>query len=292
MKFKALYILSTAIISAFSASAGETADSTLIITSPERIVIVESATGVKIEVSDANVTDTTIVQTYTFDNVTVRRTTGFQGLSLLNRKNCFTGWDVISDGLGFGFCSAMDVPSGAASEQGKSFELTWTNMLAVAYKSGSSFDISLGVGIDWRNFRITDGTRFVVNDGNVGLSQFDPTQTPGFSRIKIFSLQFPLLWRQTLPINNLGGRFKIHFGPVFCINTHGSVLSRWTNAEGVPCKESIKAINLRTFTVDLCAWVALAGNVGIYFRYSPMKMLTSSKAFNFTPVSTGITCGF
>ncbi len=288
-----LYIRTSLIVAAMAVgmSAFAEDETSVEIKDAEKVVITESPDGLNIIVDDGKQSETTVVQSYSSGS-TVRSFISSSGISLTGRKKTArSGWDVVSGGFAFGFCSAANAPAAAQLEQGKSLELTWTDIVAVEYSLKGCFDLSLGIGIDWRNFRSTLGTNFDVDGNTVTYSQFADGINPRFSRIKIFTVQFPLLWRQYLPISNFNGKLNIHFGPIFCLNTHGSLLSRWYDEEGRSCKASVNSINLRQFTIDLYAKVNIANNIGVYVRYSPYNMLTGRQDFNFNPFSTGISFG-
>lgn len=115
--------------------------------------------------------------------------------------------------------------------------------------------LSLGIGLDWRNYKITTSDkRLVVNpqrqlewgtypDGTIAQS----------SRLKIFSLQFPLMFTGRIPSTSL----TIDVGPVFNLNTYGSVLTHYEDNLGNRYKDFTKHINKRLFTVDLFGSVTL-----------------------------------
>lgn len=64
-------------------------------------------------------------------------------------------------------------------------------------------------------------------------------------------------------------------------------MSKWLDEEGNETEESSKSIGHRQFSVDLTGMLRVCSWAGLYFKYSPMKVLDSrSPAFH--PFSTGI----
>lgn len=275
------------------------APDTIMMKNPEHVVITESPEGMKAIITD-NQDDKLIVnQEYMPNSTVISRisTGGFslrgrdrveRSLSRQNRKGKPVTWDVTSGGgLGIGFCSAPGAPSGSNIEQAKSFELSWLNILAISLRCPHNNSLTASVGINWRNYRTTQDACFTVNDGTAGIGNYPDGATPRLSRIKIFSVQFPVLWRQSMPIKIFGEQISTVFGPIVNLNAHGSVLSSWYE-DSKSMKHTVNGINLRLFTVDLFAMIHLWDCGGVYVRYSPYKMMTGSQRFNFHPFSTGI----
>ena len=113
---------------------------------------------------------------------------------------------------------------------------------------------------------------------------------PRLSRIKIFSVQFPLLYRQSLPFGLFGtkrDKMSIRLGPIFNLNSHASVLSAWREGD-VKSEYKVNGINLRPFTIDLFASLHVWDFCSIYVRYSPYHALTGHNKLNFHQLSTGL----
>ena len=85
--------------------------------------------------------------------------------------------------------------------------------------------VSLGFGIDWKNYRMTGDTRFVkAPDGNVALENYPLQVSPDFSRIKVFSLTANLGYT-----HEFDKGFWIGFGPVVNFNVYGSMLTEYSD---------------------------------------------------------------
>ena len=122
--------------------------------------------------------------------------------------------------------------------------------------------VSLGLGIDWRNYRMTDDMLFTkAPDGNVTVERFPLEFEPKFSRIKVFSLTATLRYE-----HDFGGGFAIGFGPVFNYNAHASIKTRYKFL-GDKVKHEESNIRQRPFTIDWMLNVRIA-DVPLYLKYS------------------------
>lgn len=287
MKTKAIIILAAMIgMSGAKVSADELKNVTVI--GPKKVVITENTNGLR-AVVDID-TDSLVFEQPYKPNATVVSHLNCSGLSLTgkkSRKRSSVSWDMISNGVGFGFCSAPGASGAAGIEMGKSFEVSWLNILAVQATNRYGNSFSLGVGINWRNYRTTLGNCFTVTDGQVGISQYPEGVEPRLSRIKIFSVQFPLLYGQKLPFGIFNDKMTLRFGPIFNFNSHASVLTAW-RGDKVSTEYKVNGINVRPFTIDAFASLHLWGFVSLYARYSPYYALTGHKQPNFHQFSTGI----
>lgn len=170
---------------------------------------------------------------------------------------------------------------------GKSFEISWLNILAAQATNRFGNSFSLGVGINWRNYRTTLDNCFTVTDGVVGTGQYPEGVEPRLSRIKIFSVQFPLLYSQRLPFGIWRERMLLRFGPIFNLNSHASVLTAWHDGKH-SSEYKVNGINVRPFTIDLFASLHVCDFVSLYARYSPYYALTGHHSLNFHQFSTGV----
>ncbi len=275
-------------VAAFS----ENTDTVTTIIGADRIIITESPDGLEAIVTKDS-TVSAFTQSYNRPDVVAVSHMSSTGLSLTgirkNKRSSVT-WEVISGGLGFGFCAAPGATREAGIEPGKSFELSWLNILAVQASNRHGNGFSLGVGINWRNYRTTLDKRFIVNDGQVEIENYPEGVEPRLSRIKIFSVQFPLLYRQSLPFGLFGtkrDKMSIRLGPIFNLNSHASVLSAWREGD-VKSEYKVNGINVSPFTIDLFASLHVWDFCSIYVRYSPYHALTGHNKLNFHQLSTGL----
>lgn len=203
----------------------------------------------------------------------------------ISRKGAVS-WDCISSGLSLGWINTMnDVPELDAS-MWKSNELSWLVVLGVSMKYRST-SVTCGLGIRWENF-VTKGDHYFKkhDDGRVVLTPYNDGTTHHRSRIKIFSLQVPLLYGVEFGRRHYVG---VNFGPIVNFNTGGSIKTQYHEG-GEEYSIKTGKIGQRPVTVDLYGVVRYK-SVGWYVRYSPMKKLKASTGLDFNLLSTGITIG-
>lgn len=267
-----------------AASASETADTVITFSNPMSVTVSESREAVKVAVVDGD-TVTTVITQENGGNAVHRSTQQFRFPRGGNN------WAVITGGFVLGFVNTPGSGDEVSPEGGKSLELGITNIIGIQREFSSSAALSLGIGVDWRNYRSTKGLMYVADNGRVGVSRFPLGTDYRFSRLKIFSLQFPLLMTFKFKGNIAGLYPNLAFGPVFCWNTHGSLKSSWREADGSVATYTDNHIGQRKFTIDLMARASL-GYVGLYVRYSPYKALTGGGAPDFRPLSAGVSLFF
>lgn len=203
-------------------------------------------------------------------------------------------WDAIIGGLGFGFNTALGKPAEMQTQMAKSWDIQWLYVIGVRYRFGRTRNsLNFGLGLDWRNYKSTLGSWFTKSaDGAVAISQFPEDINPTFSRIKIFSLTIPVLYKQGLPFAfPHNGKMWLAFGPVVNFNTHASLRSKWTTADDRTIQQSTNISSRRKVTVDGLAIIGINSWLGVYFRYSPMKQLEKGSP-QFSSFTTGLTFGF
>lgn len=208
------------------------------------------------------------------------------GFSFARRGN--VQWDVVSNGLSFGWVAAVNDKPDMDVSMWKSNELSWDNILAVQMRSGRHA-VSLGVGLLWQNF-VTKGNRYFnldMENGVVGFTPYPEGASHLRSRIMIFSWQMPLLYRLKFGHENYCRFFA---GPVVCFNAHSSIKTEY-KLGGREYSVVTKNIGHRPVTVDLLAGFSYRG-IGFFVRYSPMKKLRDRTMLPFNSISTGLTLGF
>lgn len=198
-------------------------------------------------------------------------------------------WECVMEGPGIGWVNACDAPESLGLEMGKSLEISWLNALAVNYVMPSlRGKISIGLGFDWRNYKIsTSNQRLIVSDGVVGVSPYPSDVIPSNSRLKVFSLGVPVLYTQSFGTGKYGSKTQLRLGAVFNYNSHASIKSFWTDMSGSNVTEYSGDVGQRKFSVDFIAVFRVYG-IGLYVRYSPMSVLSGAGQPQFHPFSTGL----
>ena len=185
-------------------------------------------------------------------------------------------------GFGFGLVNAVDAPEGMNVDMGASYELFMDNLpCGVFYLHPRTTSVSVGFGVMWRNYRMTGRTRFVKEDDNIVLESYPEGADIKFSRLKMFSLNFPLLFNQSLQRDIL-----FSAGAVVNFNTYGSLKTRY-KLEGAKVKETDKNIHQNRVTVDFTARLSFK-NLGVYVKYSPTNVLNTEFGPGFKTLSAGM----
>ena len=176
--------------------------------------------------------------------------------------------NAISAHFGIGFTAPTKADARTDFSTFKSWEIfatiaQWDHYFERRHRNS----VSLGFGIDWKNYRMTGDTRFVkAPDGNVALENYPLQVSPDFSRIKVFSLTANLGFTHSFDKD-----FWIGFGPVVNFNVYGSILTEYS-LYGDDIKRKEKDIRQRPITID---WMLRLGIMGVpfYLKYSGDNVL-------------------
>ena len=176
--------------------------------------------------------------------------------------------NAISAHFGIGFTAPTKADARTDFSTFKSWEIfatiaQWDHYFERRHRNS----VSLGFGIDWKNYRMTGDTRFVkAPDGNVALENYPLQVSPYFSRIKVFSLTANLGFTHSFDKD-----FWIGFGPVVNFNVYGSILTEYS-MYGDDIKRKEKDIRQRPITID---WMLRLGIMGVpfYLKYSGDNVL-------------------
>lgn len=254
------------------------------------ILIAESDSAVTINFNDADGNPRHF--SYLFpnpENRTVKTYIGKQGsdFGFTISRSRTTSWDLVSNGLGIGWVTPVNVSADFDPSMGRSVELSWLNVLGIRFTHRAS-SLTVGLGLNWKNF-VTKGDHYFQkeSDGSINLVPYAENETDRRSRIKIFSLQLPVLYGLRFGHNRDWG---IKIGPVVNFNTSASIKTQYKIGKE---KYSIKTshIGQRPVTVDAMFTIHYK-LLGIYARYSPMTQLRMASLLDFGSFSTGISIGF
>ena len=158
---------------------GEVPDTLMAVDSPSKVIITESSQGTTITVTDnqSGSEESHFVAYAPGANVKTSRKSSVSlfnipGLDCMNRQEkcgCSgSGWSLGVDGLCIGLNEAHGQTGGGGLQWSKSFEISWLSCLNVGYKFSRS-RIYLGLGFDWRNYKATADTRWLVATESGGL---------------------------------------------------------------------------------------------------------------------------
>ena len=189
-------------------------------------------------------------------------------------------------GFGVGFVDALETPAGMSVDMGASYELMAPSIFEWAWYPGrSSFNLSIGIGLNWKNYRMTDRNRFIPSGNDILIGPYPEGAAIEFSRLKVFSWMVPML--MSYEFNDW---VELRLGPVVNINTHASLKTRYSlNGDGK--KETHDLQHYNRLTVDLMGAVCIKG-LAYYVKYSPCEVLDIDYGPNFKGISTGLILGF
>ena len=185
-------------------------------------------------------------------------------------------------GLGIGWVTALNAPEGMNVDMGASYEFMGPRLEWRYYPNYTGLSFSWGVGLNWKNYRMTGLTRFVKEDNQVKLADYPEGAEVKFSRLKVFSWTMPFMLNY-----DFNRKIDFSFGPVLNFNTHASLKTRYT-LDGKKVKETAKDLHQNRVTVDLLATFGV-GSIGIYAKYSPCKVLNTDFGPDFRGFSAGMT---
>ena len=288
---KKLFIL---LLLAISATANAAENDTLTILKPRKVRIITGDSIQKIKVYGREGEDK-----YTYESKILLVDSNYVSEESINKdtwtfdfiksKSHGTGYPLkqrnLSSRLGFGLCYGANADYKGPQSVGSSWEIMWTIAEIEKYGYGKHNGFSIGFGVNWRNFRIDGRSKFVkLDDGTITEEALPAGYDNDFSRIKVFSLTIPVMWKYRTKQVTFG------LGPVFNINTYASIKNRYWDADGEKHKQIFKKIHQRPITVDIMAEVSFHNWFSIYGKFSPMTILNSTYAndVNFQPVSFGI----
>lgn len=291
---KKILFLFLSIACMYLQSAARTLPDTLLnITNPEKVVITESPEGTRVSLGEDQ--ESILIEYPDGASVRTSRSTSrsiFNIPDLLcgrdrdDRRRHDTGWAVGLDGVCVGLTDAVDQTGGGGIQWSKSLEINWLSCLNVGYIFTRS-RIYLGLGFDWRNYRATAFGRWLEPDGDGGVRWGSAPEGASvrYSRLKVFSLQLPLMYVWRIPKTYL----KWRMGPILNFNTYSSIKGVYDDPAGNRCEYFTKDFDRNPVTLDFFASLSYRTALGVYVRYSPMKVLKDSSSINFTPFSVGLT---
>lgn len=277
----------------------EQTDTLIKVDGPSQLTITEDESGMRVTVEGKRGVEKFKMSAFTAytenASVTASKNPGKKdwldrwGEGIVEKKNkggC--GWNVFMSGITIGLVNPMNQGSSGGLQWSKSFEIGWLSCFGVMY-GNRRCTVSLGLGFDWRNYKITTTDKCLVANGRKGIEWGSyPLGCKGKnSRLKVFSLQLPLLYSWFVPKTDLV--FKC--GPVFNFNTYSSLKTTYEDADGNKIEDFTKAISPRRFTLDFFGSLSYKHTLGIYVRYSPMKVMDAPTTINFQPLSVGVTLG-
>jgi hypothetical protein len=189
--------------------------------------------------------------------------------------------------FGIGYVASLNTPQGMHTEMFDSYEFLGPRLMFMYQPRMSRFSYGIGVGTNWKNFRMTDDVRFSrESNGNTVLKGYPEGAHIGFSRAKVFSWTVPFEVKYYLT-----DKMSLSASSIVNFNTYASLKTRYTTPEGQGVKELDTHLHQNPVTVDFMGHVKY-GAFGLYVKYSPCNVFESGKGPKFQSWSTGITFGW
>ena len=192
----------------------------------------------------------------------------------------------LSSSFSFGFITGINQSKDVSIDMGQSFELEWGDILHMTAHIGKKDFVGIGLGLDWRNYRVTDFKRFAKDEQGIISMQDYPEETePKFSRIHTFSLSVPVKYYHPLSKKVLFG-----IGPELYFTPHGSLKTRFYEG-GEKRKLTAGNVHQSRFSVGVGTELII-NHVGIYYKYNPFNVLQTAYGPKFSSMTIGLKVSF
>lgn len=171
-------------------------------------------------------------------------------------------------------------------KMGHQYEGGILNLLGVVYNTGHGQQISLGFGLECRYFNLHAGGLFGNDeDGNLTIDPIPDGAVKVKSNLQIFSLQFPLLFRQ-----DFADCATVFAGGIMMVNT-GAHLSNRYKLGDVTHNDEVDGILRRKVSFDIIGGLTW-DSLGAYVRWRPQSVLCSGILPEMSTLSVGLIIGF
>ena len=300
---KYILTLSLAVVATTAATANEinnnveSVDTMLSVKNVNHVVITESPEGIRVGVKGLD-SDDQFQNSYVIpyeSNAVIKSQQKFtMPFSLLSKH--FDNVVGLLGGVHFGFTGAVGAPDFMDTQMGKSFEIGLDDLIFYRYKFGVAKrnSVQVGMSVNWRNYRMTGESRFAMaDDGSVIITNYPDATNGCFSRIKVFSLAFPVSYAYISPVKAIGkSNLGFKLSAIFNWNSHASMLTKYELADGTKVKENYDHIGHQKISIDMMLSVQVAPSINLYFKYTPYNLFKSgSGSPEFQTISTGIAIG-
>lgn len=210
-------------------------------------------------------------------------------LPLLKVKKTATRREVkfsFSSSFSFGFIAGVGQAKDVDIDMGQSFELEWGDVVSLETRIGRKSFVGIGLGFDWRNYRVTGFKQFQKGEqGIISMQDYPEGTEPKFSRIHTFSLSLPVKYYY-----GLGKHITLGIGPELYFTPYGSLKTRYY-MNGEEQKLTAGNVHQNRFSVGIGADIIIH-HVGIYYKYNPFPVLRTSHGPKFSTMTVGLKVAF
>ena len=194
--------------------------------------------------------------------------------------------EVTMGGIGVGFVTALGAPDGMDLNRRSSIEIFADVVSINLLSNNEKHAFSMGVGIDWRNYRLGKEFRFLYDAaGNIVTGPYPEGVSVDYSRIKQFSWTVP--FRYTYYFTK---KISAALAVIINWNTYASMETRYKE-NGVKVRDFDKHIHQQPVSVDFMAHVSFDW-FGVYVKGSPCRVFNPGFGPDFRTLSAGILIGF
>ncbi|MGM9687471.1 MAG: hypothetical protein ACI3YD_00330 [Alloprevotella sp.] len=282
-------ITSLFLFTAMQAQARSVNDTIIDLHAAQRVLMQEKDGNILLRIEGRD-KDTLFTMHYTG----VNRTLADSLLTPSKRRKHKNEWDF--GNFHFGLVNAFGTPQGMDVDMGSSWEIGFSPVCYRWYNRRQSAYLSVGIELNWKNFRMTGRNRFVKDESDQLIIAPYPEEAAhvDFSRLKVFSLGVPVI-----ASTDITRDIAVDLGVILNLNTYASVKTRYRAANetllpGTTVMQKVltteKRLHEQRVTPDFMLRLRWRG-VGIYAKYSPCKVLNTAWGPGFTPFSTGISFG-
>ena len=185
--------------------------------------------------------------------------------------------------LDFGFNTMVDAADECKFSLWPSFEV------AIGLKGhwqpfGKKNVWGLGFGVDWRGYRMDNGTYWTKNQGNPQLVPYNAGETSCKTRLSVFSLQVPLTYTHYFD-NNQG--WGLTLGGIVNFNT-GTHATREYEFQDEEYEVETSSFHQRPITVDALVMINTPADFAFYCKYCPMEFFKDGYGYKMHQLSFGI----
>lgn len=199
------------------------------------------------------------------------------------------GWYPDLTSFYFGFVGGTNHDKGVNINMWQSYEIGIGNIITSQTQISKGIVLSIGLGTEWKNYRMTNRLMFAKHDdGSIALAPYPEGANPKFSRIHTWGLVAPI--KLSFRLNNPKRRWQdssfLSVGPELYFTPHASLKTKYSLDGKKKLKDNDLHIN--KVTVGMQAELLINGSFGIYCKYNPFSVLDTDYAPKFSSTTVGL----
>ncbi len=257
-------------------SNAETVADTTITAAGHSVTITDNALG-------TNGSGTTIYNNQ-YDDWTISETFNLPLFEIVSHKRIVrhkSGIESHLAGFHVGFNNAIDPVSGFDNTPIGSVELGFVFM-DESVSFNENFGFTMGFGLNWRNFKLTDDIMMRKQGGYVLCEKLPEGYSLDYSKLRVFSFNVPVVF-EFMQTNR---RFHGYVGAQADIRVARTLRNVYTDDEGTEHKEKRKHVRTLPIGCDVIAELGYK-DFSIYGKYCPIRLFESGRG----PINQSFTIG-